>query len=231
MCLSENKITWGKILNFVLLTWFVLDKCDAKTGAICMIAFSILLVFIRYFKGKLKGNWIYYILNSANIVLAVTYIAMTHLYDVNNVVWFRINELLSKRLENSSSAIALYDYKLFGQTIDEIGFGGTIEQFVGYFFIDDSFLRIALKYGVVLLVVVLAIFWCSGMKAIKSRRMIIVAGIAIIALHSFMEHHLILPKNQKLRIVLQSDMSRLICSVDMTTTLLLMAEVIDFLQY
>ena len=191
MCLAENKITWGKIFNFVFLTWFVLDKCDAKTGAICMIAFSILLVFIRFFKNKLNGNGIYYLLNSANIVLAMLYLAMTHLFDVNNALWFRVNELLSKRLENSNKAINLYDYKLFGQNIEELGFGRTIEQFEGYFFIDDSFLRIALKYGVVLLVVVLAIFWCCGVKAIKSRRIIIVASIAIVALHSFMEHHLI----------------------------------------
>lgn len=191
MCLYENKISWGKIVNFIFLGWFVLDKCDAKTGFICSIAMALLLVYIYLFKDKQKGNTFFYVLNSANIVLAVVYIAMTHLYDAGNATWTRLNDLISNRLGMSSQAIERYNYKFFGQTIEELGFGRTTEQLGTYFYIDDSYIRIALEYGVIVLVVVLIMLWCAGVKAIKSKRYIIVAGIAIIALHSFMEHHLL----------------------------------------
>lgn len=191
VCLCENRITWGKIINFVVLALFVLDKCDARTSFICMLTMAVLLIFVHLFKDKIKKNWFYYILNTANIGFAIIYISLTHLYTEANERLYQINDLLSDRLKITKEAIELYDYKLFGQTIQELGYGRTLEKAIDYFYIDDSYIRIALLYGVVLFVVVLVMFWFDGVKAIKSGRIIVLVSIAAIALHSFMEHHLI----------------------------------------
>ena len=56
---------------------------------------------------------------------------------------------------------------------------------------DSSYIRIGLLYGVVLFVVVMVLFWMQGRRAIQEQRLVLLVAIAIIGLHSFMEHHLI----------------------------------------
>ena len=191
ICLCENRITWGKIINFVLMAVFVLDKCDARTSFICMLAMAFMLAFVYLCKDKIKSNWFYYVLNSANIVLATLHIGLSHLYDPANRVMYKINDILTERLNISKLAIDVYGYKLFGQSVWERGNGRTLEEAVDYFYVDVSYMRMAILYGVALFVVVLVMFWIAGIKAIQKKRIIILVSIAVIALHSFMEHHLI----------------------------------------
>ena len=191
VCLSEDKLTWGKIINFLIPIWFLMDKCDAKTSCICMVLMASMLMCVYLFKNKIKSNWFYHLLNMIPIGLAGLFLALSHIYDSSNQLMVRLNQLLSERLMHSNNAVTLYDYKLFGQNVEEVPYGGTIIQSYGYFFIDDSYLRIAILYGVVLLLVVLAIFWLCGVKAIKYKKIIILVALVAIGVHSFMEHHLI----------------------------------------
>lgn len=191
ICLSANKITWGKIINFVLLGVFVLDKCGARTSFICLIVMSIMLLFVYLFKGKNKKKWGYHVVNMSTTGFAVLYLGLTHSFDSTNAIMVRINTVLSDRLTITQKAIGLYEYKLFGQNIKEIGFGRSVEIQGEYFFLDDSYIRIALMYGIVLFIIALVLFYLDGVKAIKDNRIIILIAIAVIGLHSFMEHHIL----------------------------------------
>lgn len=191
VCLSENKISWGKIINFAVLATFVLDKCGARTSAICMILMAIMLVAVKYLKDKIKCNLIYHLINLSTAVLAVGFIALVHMYDITKEQMVKLDGILSNRLSISHKAIDLYDYKLFGQNVIESGLGRSEIIKDDYFFLDNSYIRIALLYGVVLLVIALFVFWLAGQRAIQNKRVIIVVAIMVIAVHSFMEHHLL----------------------------------------
>lgn len=191
VCIIKNKLTYGVIINFVVLAAFVLDKCDARTSSICLLIMAGFLLFIKLLKPQLKWKLGYYVLNAATIGFASMYLVLTHIYEATKDWLVQLNDLLSNRLAITNKAVSLYDYQMFGQNITEKGFGrGT--QFLGeYFFLDDSYIRIALMYGVVLLVVVLIMFWNNGVNAIKNKQIIILCAIAVIGLHSFMEHHIL----------------------------------------
>ena len=191
ICLSENKISWGKIINFVVLAAFVLDKCGARTSAICMVLMVILLVAVMYLKDKMKTNVIYHVMNFSTIALAGVFISLVHVFDTTKEWIVKLDTALSGRLLISNKAIKLYDYKLFGQNIVEVGLGRAEGIRDDYFFLDNSYIRIALLYGVVLLLVALFVFWLAGQNAINNMRIIIVAAIAVVAIHSFMEHHIL----------------------------------------
>ena len=191
ICLSENKITWGKIVNFVVLAIFVLDKCGARTSAICLFIIAVMLVAVKYLKDKIKMDWIYRIMNLSTVVFAGLFIVLTHTYDLSKEWAVKLDGVLSSRLSISHKAIELYDYKLFGQNIVEKGLGREVALCPDYFFLDSSYIRIALLYGVVLLFVALFVFWLAGQHALVNKRVVILAVIAVISLHSFMEHHIL----------------------------------------
>lgn len=191
ICLSENNITWGKIINFVLLAAFVLDKCGARTSAICMCLMAGMLVLVKYLKDKIKTNVIYQAINLSTMALAGLFIGLVHIFDVTKEWMSKLDLALSSRLSISNEAIELYDYKLFGQNIVEVGLGRAEGHRDDYFFLDNSYIRIALLYGVVLLLVALVVFWLAGQQAIQNKRIIILVAIMVIAVHSFMEHHIL----------------------------------------
>lgn len=190
-CLEDKKITIGKIINFIVLAVFVLDKCIARTSSICLVIMACLLLMYKMFNFKIKYKTGYYIFNMATIGFAGLYIALTHLYDKTQNLLVKLNYALSDRLTITSKAIEFYDYKLFGQNIAEKGYGRGVEFEGEYFFLDDSYIRIALMYGVVLLIIVLALSWYNGYKAIQNKNVVILFALAVIGLHSFMEHHIL----------------------------------------
>lgn len=188
--LSEDKITFGKSINFVVLAVFILDKCAARTSFICLMLMAFVVLFVMITKKRIKGTVFYNFVNCAMICFAGLYITLTHIYDPAKEWLAKLNTALSYRLEITNQAIQNYDYNLFGQTIAESGWGkggGATE----YFFLDDSYIRILLMYGIVLFLVLMVIFYLAGLKAIKAKRILILFAIAVIGLHSFMEHHLL----------------------------------------
>lgn len=191
ICLSENKITWGKIINFAVLGAFVLDKCGARTSAICLFLMAVLLVTVKCLKNKIKTNVVYKVMNLTPIVLSGLFIGLVHMFDVTLEWMAKLDSLVSTRLSISNVAINIYDYQLFGQTIKEVGLGRNTEYPVDYFFLDSSYIRIILLYGVVLFFVVWLMFWIIGQRAIINKRIIVVALIVVISVHSFMEHHIL----------------------------------------
>lgn len=191
-CLMEDKIKVWKTIPIISLAFFVYTKCDARTSFLCMILLVGVLLFIKYFKDKMENNSpIYYMTNSLMILLAGIYIVLTHAFNIEDERMLKINDILSYRLYYSDIAIQKYEYKLFGQNIEQKGWGNGFDIDYEYFFLDDSYIRVALMYGVVLFVVMLIIFYLCGIYAINCRRVIVLFGISIIAVHCFMEHHIL----------------------------------------
>lgn len=187
---SEDKISFGKIINFIVLALFVYDKCGARTSSLCMLGMAIALVLICFLKKRIKTNTIYNLLSMSMIMLAGIFLTLSYIYDSRSEWFVKLDGILSTRLSISNYAFTLYDYPLFGQNIVENGWGrGNVVS--EYFFLDDSYIRIALLYGVVLLVIVLLLFLAVSRKAIKGKQIIVLCSICMIALHSFMEHHLL----------------------------------------
>ena len=192
ICFFEDKIKVWKMIPIIALAILVLTMCDARTSFLCMMFSVLALLFIKFVKNKIgTRHWLYYMANSLMPILSGLFLLLTHTFNVENELCLKINDILSYRLYYSAQAIQKYEYTLFGQNIEQKGWGNGFDIYYEYFFIDDSYIRIALMYGVVLFIVTIAMFSICGIKAIKERRVIIVFAIALVAVHSFMEHHLL----------------------------------------
>lgn len=191
ICKSENMITKGKMINLIVLAIFVYDKCEARTSFICLVIMACLLFVITLYKQKTGTSYLYCLINFSTIGCAFLFLFLTHIYDESKVWMNKIDGLLSGRLTISNSAINLYEYKLFGQNVVEVGLGRSSEYVEDYFFLDDSYIRIILLYGIVIFVIALCMFWINGIRAIEAKRIIILCAIAVIGVHSFVEHHLL----------------------------------------
>ena len=103
----------------------------------------------------------------------------------------KLNTLFSERLTISHNALKMYPVKLMGQNIEEVGGGSVLELRPEYFFLDDSYVRILLKYGLFLFIIALAIMIIISKRAGQIKQFVIVLALVAISIHSIMEHRLI----------------------------------------
>lgn len=194
VCLFNRKINIIEPVIIFIIACIVYKSTIASTSFICMVGFALFLLIyciIKMFKGEIKDNWFFKMLSIAPIGFAALFIVMTAAYDANNSTWLLINDKLSDRLTNSKLGLDTNGFNLFGKYIEERGWGKSVIEKADYFYLDDSYIRIMLEYGIIVLIVVLAIMFVSSRRAAKAGRITMVIAIAFIALHSFMEHHLV----------------------------------------
>ena len=194
VCLFNRKIHFVESIIICIVACVVFKWTVASTSFICMIGYSICLVcisIVQMLSVEVKDNWFWKMCSITPVGFALLFIGMTILYDENNQTWLLINDKLSDRLTNSKIGLDINGFNLFGQYIEERGWGKSVIEKADYFYLDDSYIRIMLEYGIIVFVVVLAIFFIASRRAAKAGRMEMVLAIAFIALHSFMEHHLL----------------------------------------
>lgn len=194
ICLFNRKVYIIEPVIICVVAYVVYKWTIASTSFICMAGFAFFLIvycIVAKIKAPIKDNWFSKILSIAPVGLAALFIGMTVAYDANDPRWISINDKLSDRLTNSRLGLDTNGFNLFGKYIEERGWGKSVIEKADYFYLDDSYIRIMLEYGIIVLVVVLAIFIVASRRAAKAGRITMVVAIAFIALHSFMEHHLV----------------------------------------
>lgn len=186
-CINNRITTIPDILMVLFLAIFVWKACEARTGFLCLGIYAVLLLIVKFGKvGKRR-----YLLCSVPIVCCVVFLVLTAGYQAGMPICEKIDTFLSGRLQLSAQGIAEYGYSLFGQNIKEIGNGGTVIFNYDYFFLDDSYIRIALEYGIVLLIVVLVLLTRLIQNSIHTKRVLLTAAIIMVCIHSVMEQHLL----------------------------------------
>lgn len=102
-----------------------------------------------------------------------------------------INQVLSGRLWLAQHAFLQYGMSLFGTPFEMIGNGSAVVDRTGYNFVDSSFCLILVRYGILVFVTILLMALFTGIKALKNGNRRVVFALALIAVHSMVEHHLI----------------------------------------
>ena len=190
MVLFEKKMcVTTRVWISLLVATCVMMTSNAQTSMISLVVFSILCI-IEY-ASKKQVSFLEKISRWTPVLCASVFLGLTCLYDASNALLVKLNGYLSGRLAISSKGLADYTIKLFGQNIIEEGNGRSTEFREDYFFLDDSYIRILLEYGLILFVVVLLVFMFTSKKAVEHKRNIIVIALVAVCIHSIMEHHLI----------------------------------------
>lgn len=187
--LRDRLNIWGRVWMTLLAAGFVYLVANAQTSMICLVGVAFLCVLERIFQKNIGiisslFQWI-------PIGCATGFVGVAYFYNLEEEWLLKLNNMLSGRIEISKTAFDMYDIKLFGQFIPEVGNGHAVEFRPNYFFLDDSYVRILLEYGVILFVIVLMIFTVIIRQAKKRNDFLLVLCVVCLAVQSIMEHHLI----------------------------------------
>lgn len=120
------------------------------------------------------------LLFTVGCVMAVTF------YDPANVTYQKLDAVFSNRISLSYQGLAQYGITAFGSFVEEnqatLGY---------YFFLDNSFIRIAIKYGWVFLSVITYIYFLCFNKAVDYKNDVMIVVLMVMLLFGISEHHLI----------------------------------------
>ena len=126
----------------------------------------------------------------SHIFMAGLIIVSSAFYD-GNIPWMlKLNALFSNRLSLGRKAMDLFEFTWFGQYIRNFSYAEGLTA-GGYFYIDSSYLQIALMYGVLWFAVVLFVFLVIGCRAKRQQDWTMVWILAFMAIHSVIEPRLI----------------------------------------
>ncbi|AYG36892.1 hypothetical protein CFI14_16080 [Lactiplantibacillus pentosus] len=134
----------------------------AKLDTILMIVITVALLFYKYGKLEIlkKGRLI---ISSTPFIMAIVSVGLSIAFMPNNGLFSAVDRVLTNRLAMGHLALYEYPIKFFGQYISQNGSGGLSFQTgltstgtnLSYFFIDSSYIKMLLAFGVVFFLIYL----------------------------------------------------------------------------
>ena len=192
--LRWKKITYAELVGIMALAVVVYKYTRARNNVLCIFILCIMVAaykLLEHFKIRPEKLKIVKYMPYIMLVLAAIMIIMSLLYNEDSAIWNKINSLLSNRLIMGHKGFTEYGVSFYGQGITENGFGfGTILTNREYFFLDSSYVSILIKKGVYIFALVMAANIYIGKRLIKEKKQFGLIIITVLAISSFMEHHL-----------------------------------------
>lgn len=193
--LNFRKLNIISYFGFIITSVIVYLLTQARTDA-ALIILSIPIIFIaqKAFTGSKPHKIIASFYWTIPILSAYLAVFASYFYDSSNKFLRLLNKLISTRLELSKKAIDHNGFTFFGQRVVEHGWGGEVghhfPQSFHYFYIDSSYIRLVVIYGIVIGVVILAVMTIIAFTSTKKQGYCLAAIILLIAIHSIIEQHL-----------------------------------------
>ena len=188
--LCYSKINWKFVVAYGMMSYITYRLTDARGPSIMILVLGI-VVFVYKKLGE-KGTKALpdSLLQYGSVICAALTMLMIHFYDANNESWRFINSFTTNRLAYAQNIMKQNTITLFGQYIEQRG-DGEGGRLVGqaYTYIDLSFQRVLLMYGIVLLVFILLYSVLLFRKSKKSNNFMIPLLLFIIAVYSMTSQH------------------------------------------
>lgn len=197
------------------LSFFLYRYCVARCGTIVMGLSAAAVLYIEQTEPWKRENriiqwftkWIDRLLILWMPLCSSIIINLSMNYDKENSKLEAINKLISSRLYLANKAISEYGIKAFGTAFDLIGGGGDTVSRATYNFVDSSYCMILLRYGAMVLAIVCILSIWAASNAVKSKNRRLLMALALISVHSVIEHHLLELAYNPFLLVAFSDLS------------------------
>ena len=188
----EGKLKWFDYPIILLSALFLKYFCNPKTSFIGIMSILVLSVLFR-------TKWFYklfdkakkFLLASPVIMAAFSILATLILGSYLSSKGFNMENSIIHRLTTGMKMISRYGFQLQGNYVLEEGFGGSNAPIKDYTFIDNSYLKIALNYGLIMLAVILLYLTLMILKGLRKKDYALVAVIVVVLVSCILEHHLI----------------------------------------
>lgn len=182
---------WQIILLFTLNVWTFIQTGSRLTFiSSCVILLLITLIKVFPQILKIRSSILNYFSFSYWAATALSFWAVMS-YNPVSSVWTKLNSFLGGRIALSIKSLELYGMKLFGGKVEWVGNGLDMhgKQLPGnYLFVDNLYINIAQRFGIVFLLLLLVLMTAVIYKAIKNNEFILAMILTIIAFHGIIDN-------------------------------------------
>lgn len=197
--LRFDKINVLDYLALIIAAIVITVICNARLNVYALLLTIPVFFFGKRAKsGKIISSFIAAFYWTVPTIAAYFIIMLTAFYDKSNNIMLKLNHLLSDRLKYGSAAFKQYGTSLLGQHVQEHGWGGLGGQNMAdhsmmnsYFFIDSSFLRLFIIYGILVTIAVLLIMTIISWRSIHNNSYALASVMVIVTISAVVEQHLL----------------------------------------
>ncbi|VKT03694.1 oligosaccharide repeat unit polymerase Wzy [Streptococcus pneumoniae] len=194
--LKQNNIRYWQWLLLTLSVYWVYGQTDSRLtfyNSCILLVFNILIKWFPDILSKL-GN-VFKIFRLTFIINAIIsfWISINYLGSNNSFVnsfLFKLNHMLGDRLFLANKSLELFGFGLFGKQVDWNGNGLTIEgvrNYQTYLYVDNLYIQILQKFGLLVLVLMLALLTLTLFKVIKKDQWVIAFILIVMSFQSMID--------------------------------------------
>ncbi|NME34726.1 hypothetical protein HF864_08155 [Lactobacillus sp. MRS-253-APC-2B] len=196
--LKFGKIKWYDYVVFLAAAGFLVKFSDARLSAYAIIlAIPVLWIGQRAQKDHLLSRFIASFYWAVPIVSAYLVIIASYFFRPSNHFLNKINNASSGRLYLGHEAISKYGFSMFGKQIVEHGWGGanglkmSQNSPANYFFVDSSFLRMTILYGIIMAIIILLAMTKISWNSFQKENFALASIIVIVSVSAMVEQRLL----------------------------------------
>lgn len=181
--------------------WIAAYIVRGRTSMICSAIFSVSIVYLLIEDHLIDNNdKLKWIKRVVNILLQAAFplfaiISWFLLWGYSKGYTFGVvaNNLLSYRLTWALRALKENGISAFGKPFNQTGAGSTTFETLDYFYVDSSYHRILLMYGILIFILMCILWVLITRRAIGAGDRRLALALAVIAFHAISEQHFIQP--------------------------------------
>lgn len=193
-----TRLTAKSYIVFCLLAALLIYYCDARLSAVALLLLiPVTMIGKNAQQGKRLAKKIANYYWTIPILSAYVMFLLTYFYRQSNPLLQKINSLLSGRLALGERGFNQYGFSILGQHMVERSWGGTtgMKMFMTdqskYFFIDSSFIRIMILYGIIAFVLILGIMTIISFRSVSFGSYALATILVIVSISAVVEQRLL----------------------------------------
>lgn len=196
--LKFGKIKWYDYAVFLAAAVFLVKFSDARLSAYAIIlSIPVLWIGQRAQTDHLLSRFIASFYWTFPILSAYLVIIASYFFTPSNKILTKVNNASSGRLFLGHKAISEYGFSMFGKQIIEHGWGGanglkmSKNAPANYFFVDSSFLRMTILYGIIMAIIILLAMTKISWESFQKGSFALASIIVIVSMSAMVEQRLL----------------------------------------
>ena len=192
------KIKWYDYAVFLAAAVFLVKFSDARLSAYAIIlSIPVLWIGQRAQTDHLLSRFIASFYWTVPILSAYLVIIASYFFTPSNKILTKVNNASSGRLFLGHKAISEYGFSMFGKQMIEHGWGGanglkmSQNAPANYFFVDSSFLRMTILYGIIMAIIILLAMTKISWESFQKGSFALASIIVIVSVSAMVEQRLL----------------------------------------
>lgn len=185
---TRIKLWHGFVYGLLAYVMYLLT--NSRGPSMMIIIVYVLCLWSRYRLEKRKKPFPHWLLKFSSVICAILTFAFIEGYNPNNKYWALLDKFASRRLSIGKRLLSDYGVTLLGQYVKQKGDGhGIVARGVQYTYIDLSFMRLLVLYGILFFIFILFYSTVLCKKNLKEGNYAIPVLMMAISFYSLTAQH------------------------------------------